>query len=81
MFAMMCRKKSFLNIKPFTMQKTYILVDPNDDTGNDDGILDRMEMTQEEANAKNARSRADKCDLRWIPLRKQTSDHLYHDNE
>lgn len=45
---------------------TYILVDPNDDTGNDDGIIDKLEMTEEEARKRNDRYRACAIDRRWI---------------
>lgn len=46
--------------------KWYILVDPNDDSGNDDGILDRLEMTDAEAAARNDERRRMNSDLRWI---------------
>lgn len=50
------------------MRETYILVDPNDDSGNDDGILDKLEMTEEEAKGRNNERRRMNSDLRWIKL-------------
>lgn len=48
------------------MEFTYILVDPNDDSGNDDGIIDKTIMTEEKANAFNETRRELGSDLRWI---------------
>lgn len=63
------------------MAQTFILVDPNDDSGNDDGILDRCEMTKEEANQINQRNREERIDLRWIPLKEDgPKNHLRWDN-
>lgn len=51
------------------MKTMHILVDPNDDTGADDGIFDRMEMTPDEAQTKNDNYRNRNSDLRWIKER------------
>lgn len=59
----------------------FYLVDPNDDNGNDDGILDQMEMTQEEATQRNNNNRMEKNDTRWIPAVKQRKDHLQHSED
>lgn len=47
----------------------YILVDPNDDSGNDDGILDMEDMTPQEADRRNNTRRKDRDDRRWIKAR------------
>jgi hypothetical protein len=52
---------------------TYILVDPNDDSGNDNGILDKMEMTDKEAAARNDERRRSGSDRRWIKTYHYTS--------
>lgn len=52
------------------LKKMYILVDPNDDSGNDDGILDKKEMTKAEADALNNARRNEGSDLRWVLLYK-----------
>lgn len=46
--------------------KKYILVDPNDESGNDDGIRDEQMMTESEAAECNEKFWAEKSDLRWI---------------
>lgn len=48
------------------MKKKYILIDPNDETGNDDGIRDEQEMTAEEAIGINEMNYQFKSDLRWV---------------
>lgn len=59
----------------------YILVDPNNDTGNDDGVLDKMDMTAEEAKSRNDERRRLHDDRRWIKQTKENSDHLYHSDD
>lgn len=46
--------------------KKYILVDPTDETGNDDGIIDEQLMTVSEAAERNEKLKAEKSDRRWI---------------
>lgn len=60
-----------LTINITTMKtELYYLVDPNDDTGNDDGILDRLEMTQAEAKARNDENRRNNIDRRWVKAKR-----------
>lgn len=47
--------------------KTYILTDPNDDQGMNDDVIDRIQMTEEEAKERNTKNRIVGIDLRWIP--------------
>jgi hypothetical protein len=54
----------------------YILIDPNDDSGNDDGVLDRMEMTEAEANDRNSQRRENKDNRRWV---KNVASKLYNE--
>lgn len=65
--------------EPVSNVFTFILCDPNDDTGNDDGILDKQDMTQEQANKWNAERRANQNDCRWIRLTAEKNDHLCND--
>lgn len=48
------------------IEHTYILVDPNDETGNDDGIIDEVRMTENQAEIKNNNLWIEKSDRRWI---------------
>jgi hypothetical protein len=61
----------------------FLLVDPNDDSGNDDGVLDRIEMTQDEANVRNKERRAMQSDCRWVRavLSKSKKYYLLDDND
>jgi len=49
----------------------YGLIDPNDQDGNDDGILSRMDMTEAEAFKRNNILREEKDDRRWVKLSKE----------
>lgn len=49
--------------------ETFILIDPNEDCGKDDGILDRVQMTSIEAEARNYQNRKTNSDRRWIKER------------
>lgn len=53
------------------MNQTYILVDPNDTDGIDDGVVDRLEMTSQEAERKNDAYRSRGSDLRWVKEREK----------
>ena len=50
-------------------KEKFILVDPNDDSGNDNGIIDEKEMTQSEAYKLNEERRGYQSDCRWIKAR------------
>jgi hypothetical protein len=60
------------------MEKYYILVDPNDDSGNDDGILDKMKLTYEEAERLNDERRKRGNDCRWVLLNPPRATGISH---
>jgi hypothetical protein len=49
-------------------KELYILIFPDDDSGNDNGILDRKEMTEEEALIFNEQFLQNKNGRRWVKL-------------
>lgn len=54
----------------------YVLIYPDDDSGNDDGILDRIEMTETEAAEKNNKMIESKDGRRWV---KNVASKLYNE--
>lgn len=50
-------------------QEKFILIDINDDSGNDNGVLDRKQMTEQEAYDLNNKRELEGSNCRWIMIR------------